>query len=78
MSKNLINNVEIEEEEEETDFNHCDFCGSDLRSGYPEDGCPYCKPCGGMFSPGTEECDWCRWYDFCVTKEISSIHNKAE
>lgn len=45
----------------------CDVCGCDLSLGYPDgDGCPFCLPCGGQFAPGTEECDFCRYWKECA------------
>ena len=29
-------------------------------------GCPECLPCGGIFSPGTNECDRCKYYNECA------------
>lgn len=23
------------------------------------------RSCGGLFAPGTEQCDWCKDYDLC-------------
>ena len=38
----------------------CFFCGGD-----DDNGCPSCKPCGGVYAPGTEECDWCQFSESC-------------
>jgi hypothetical protein len=47
----------------------CDSCNSDLSSGYPDsDGCPSCLPCDGVYSPGSEECDWCTWSSHCAKR----------
>ena len=32
-------------------------------------GCPNCMDCQGMFSPGTEECDFCEYYSECAGRE---------
>lgn len=41
----------------------CDCCDGE--------GCPNCLPCGGMFAPGSEECDFCKWNEEC-SKEAHS------
>lgn len=31
------------------------------------DGCPLCMSCGGMYSPGTEECEFCEYRSECAS-----------
>lgn len=52
---------EDEEEDLYDDSDICDICGA----GPYDEGCPSCKSCGGIYSPGTEECDFCRYSDEC-------------
>lgn len=40
----------------------CEFCGC---GPYDSPKCPACKSCGGIYSPGTEECEWCEYHDEC-------------
>jgi hypothetical protein len=46
---------------EDDDYQPCD-CGGDGMNGIF---CPLC--CGGVFSPGSEECDFCDFSDECST-----------
>lgn len=40
----------------------CDVCDSNEYEGV---GFAFCKSCGGMFAPGSEECDFCDYCDEC-------------
>ena len=56
----------------------CDTCGADLSLGYPDgDGCPFCLSCAGAFSPGTEECDFCKWYNYCSSAEAMARYYRS-
>lgn len=53
----------------------CEICGASLSLARgivgddvvdTEPGCPACLPCGGMYAPGTEECQLCGYSDFCA------------
>jgi hypothetical protein len=58
----------------------CDMCGADLSLGYPDgDGCPVCLSCGGAFAPGSEECDFCKWYNYCAKQSgLVAVRGKNE
>lgn len=56
----------------------CEHCSRDLNA---EDGggCPFCKDCEGIYNPGTEECDFCTYSDYCAKIAIeaySKSHNQ--
>lgn len=40
------------------DDESCPTCGS-LPDSPHEQRCWDCRGCGGMYAPGTEQCDWC-------------------
>lgn len=50
----------------------CEICGASLSLAWgivgdvEDEGCPACLPCGGQYSPGTEECQFCGYSDFCA------------
>lgn len=40
--------------------------GEDYLSDISEDGdIDDDEPCGNLYAPGSEECDWCKWSDQC-------------
>ncbi len=45
----------------ESDDDLCEGCGKPFGDGK----CPLCCNFGGIYSPGCEECDWCRYNDEC-------------
>lgn len=47
------------------DFDDCEFCGQ--KQGMVP-GCPNC--CGAIFSPGSEECEWCEHSAICAEQNI--------
>lgn len=49
---------------DELDDNFCPTCGRNLNESVQ--GCPDCNSCGGVYSPGTEECDWCSYSEECA------------
>jgi hypothetical protein len=36
------------------------------------------RSCGGIFCPGTEQCDWCIDYDLCANIERMPIDESGE
>lgn len=55
----------------------CDVCGAHLVGGEPETGgCPSCLPCGGVYSAGTEECEFCEWSDSCSADYVAMIERR--
>ncbi len=53
-----------EEIPEEVEDNDCFGCGRNLVL-MEGQGCPECKACGGVYTPGTEECDFCTFERIC-------------
>ena len=49
------------DEDEDIDYG-CDGCG---RTQDQDGWCPTCCPNGGMYAPGTEDCDFCEYYKEC-------------
>ena len=62
----MVDDYLVEDSDLDGELEYCGICGAELVGGYPETGgCPDCLPCGGQYSPGTEECDFCEWSDEC-------------
>jgi hypothetical protein len=57
-----------EDDEDDT----CPTCGAHEYD--PDDmKCPECRSCGGVYSPGTEECDWCPDEDMCSGDILTEV-----
>jgi hypothetical protein len=41
----------------------CEGCGEPYGDGC----CPFCCPNGGMYAPGTEDCDFCDYASECLS-----------
>ena len=54
---------DVSDFDDDRDF--CEGCGRELGTYDSGEGCPMCKECGGIYAPGTEECDWCPYSDEC-------------
>ena len=69
---------------EEYEDDTCPTCGRNLNEAVS--GCPDCNSCGGLYSPGTEECDFCEYSEGCARlwashpmfKQTSSNRTGAE
>lgn len=62
-----MTDYDFDERYYDDDVSCCEVCGAELMG--DEGGCPACLPCGGEYSPGTEECDWCEYADECAARE---------
>ena len=72
MDKNELDDNPCEDDGDNT----CSICGS--TDGSPdEDKCPSCRDCGGIYSPGTEECDWCPNEELCGKGVGNEMHQSA-
>ena len=56
---------EYEDDYDDDDDTFCHACGRNLNEDIS--GCPECNPCGGIYEPGTEECDWCEYSEECAS-----------
>ena len=54
---------DYEPSEQYPDDAFCEYCGRNLNEDVK--GCPECNSCGGIYAPGTEECDWCEYSGEC-------------
>lgn len=56
----------------ELDFDTvCTRCGRDSRDSI--DYCPDCCPNGGLYRPGTEQCELCAWAEECCYFTYSQV-----
>lgn len=47
----------------------CEGCGKPYEDGC----CPLCCPNGGMYAPGSEDCDFCDYTEECARETILLI-----
>jgi len=62
-------------EDEDDGFEDEDTCEGCGRGTYDSGQCPLCCP-QGMYSPGTEDCDWCSYSDECAENAAGAIKGK--